>query len=164
MENASKALIIVASVLISLMVISLGVYLYATMSEYATSTQEQIEQDKINSFNNKFLKYDTRTNLTIYDIITIANYARETNENNEYYIENGTNYDKSTSYISVVIKKKNGTEEHLENKEEKELKGMLKDEEFANSDGTLQEYKCNVLINENTLKVYKVELIKNKVK
>ena len=57
MENASKALIIAASVLAGVMIISVGVALFSTFSEFGKSTAEKVESDKIAQWNNTYLKY-----------------------------------------------------------------------------------------------------------
>ena len=43
MENAVKALLIAAGVLIGVMVLSLGVALFSSLSEFSVNTQKQIE-------------------------------------------------------------------------------------------------------------------------
>ena len=56
MENASKALIMAAEILIGVMIISIGVYLFSTMGEYSADTTAQMQEAQINQFNNQFLK------------------------------------------------------------------------------------------------------------
>ena len=58
MENATKALLIAAGVLIGIMVISLGVSLYVSLGSYVDSTKEQLELNEISKFNTQFLKYN----------------------------------------------------------------------------------------------------------
>lgn len=100
MENATKALIMAGTVLISLLLISLAVYLFSNYSDFATKTQEkQAIQEKI-QFNTRFEKY-VEKDLTLQDVVTIANLAREFNEKYEdskikIYINNrlyNDNYD-----------------------------------------------------------------------
>lgn len=43
MENASKALLMAAGVLIAIMVLSMGVYLYTTIGTYVRESQARIE-------------------------------------------------------------------------------------------------------------------------
>ncbi len=84
MENASKALLMAAGVLMGILVLSLIVYIYATFSD---STQKNMEQMKLNetvAFNSKYLAYDGREDLTCYDILNIANMAIKDNEDDEY--------------------------------------------------------------------------------
>lgn len=94
MENASKALIMAAEILIGIMIISIGVYLFGTMGEYSADTTAELEERQISQFNNQFLKYyGTQTldngetepiKCTIHDIIGLANLARKTNEDNGF--------------------------------------------------------------------------------
>lgn len=93
MENAVKALLIAAGVLIGVMILSLGASLYASLSEYVELTQLEIVNKEIQQFNEQFTKYinceDTpgaipEFTLTIQDIVTAANTAYENN------LENGT--------------------------------------------------------------------------
>lgn len=57
MENASKALIIAGSVLIAILVISLGLLIFKSTSGTTDQTQELGETLEIQQFNSQFLKY-----------------------------------------------------------------------------------------------------------
>ena len=103
MENATKAMLIAAGVLIGIMIISLGVALFAELDIYVESSYEQIRFNEQNSFNAKFTQY-IRNDLTIHDVITAANLA---NENNNFY--NATEAERGnqgTFYVAVYL---NGT-------------------------------------------------------
>lgn len=56
MENASKALIIAAAVLITILVISLGVYVFNYYSQ-KVETQSNLDEQEISAFNNQILDY-----------------------------------------------------------------------------------------------------------
>jgi len=79
MENAAKALLMAATVLVSLMVLSIAVYLTINFGEISAQIHDRQKMDQINQFNIKFLVYDQRKDLTIHDVITIAKLARESN-------------------------------------------------------------------------------------
>lgn len=81
MENASEALIIAAGVLIGILIISLGVYLFVDFGATSADIHSQVAERQITQFNTRFTSYADK-DLTIYNIITIANYAIE---NNKYY-------------------------------------------------------------------------------
>ena len=86
MENASKALIIAAEVLIGVMVLTLGVYLYVSFSQTANEVVEKTAEQQLIQFNTQYTVYEDRDNLTIYDVINVINLAKENNidiENNE---------------------------------------------------------------------------------
>lgn len=101
MENASKALIMAASILLSVMILSIGVYLFSTLGQYGAEIYEQIENDQINQFNTQFLKYygeriNEKTNkpevikCTAHDIISLANLAKQNNIDKELEDSDGT--------------------------------------------------------------------------
>lgn len=92
MENATKALLIAAGVLIGIMVLSLGVSLYVSLGSYVDSTKEQLETNEISKFNTQFLKYNNTIvnesgnevvsfRVGIQDVVTAANIAYENNKN-----------------------------------------------------------------------------------
>ena len=96
MENASKALTMAAGVLIGVLIISLAVYLFVDFGTTSAEVNKQNEKQKIVQFNSQFTSYETEEKTwTIYDIITIAKYAKE---NNEYY------EDSSEDQVSVCFK------------------------------------------------------------
>ena len=114
MENASKALIMAAEVLIGVMIISIGVYLFNVFGQYSADNTKRIEDTQISEFNNQFLKfYGSRTNdegkvepikCTIHDIVSLANLAKENNKN--YGLENESGKKANTFYIQIYIKNK----------------------------------------------------------
>ena len=82
MENASNALIMAAGILIGVLILSLGVYLFVDFGSTSAEIHSQTEQQQLAQINSKFTTYLGKTNLTIYDIITVLGYAQE---NNNYY-------------------------------------------------------------------------------
>ncbi len=60
MENASKALLISAAVLIAILLLSLFAYLMTKMSENTARIYTIIEESKITEFNQQFLNYEGR--------------------------------------------------------------------------------------------------------
>ena len=95
MENAVKALLIAAGVLVGIMIVTLGVSLYTSLNNYVESTQKEISTKNIQQFNEQFtryINYDEDTGeilktLTIQDIVTAANTAYENNRKTEYYVK-----------------------------------------------------------------------------
>lgn len=85
MENASNALLIGGVILIAMLILSIGVYLFANYNDLGTSYERTMETTEIQKFNEKFLKFEGRENITIQEIVSLANFAREYNK------ENGTN-------------------------------------------------------------------------
>lgn len=82
MENASKALLMAATILIAVMLISLGTYLFATFGNYSKNINDNINAKTKQEFNAQFTKYEGGDPCTVYDIVTVINLAR--NSNNQY--------------------------------------------------------------------------------
>lgn len=80
MENASKALIMAGGVLIGVLVLSLGVYLFTTFGGQASSMYDEIQQQQIEQFNSQFNVYLDSNKITIYDIASMAEIASEFNK------------------------------------------------------------------------------------
>ena len=93
MENASNALLMAAGVLISIMIISLGTYLFMTFGNYSKDINESLSEKQINEFNAQFSKYETGTEnseheyCTVHDIVTVTNLAKDAQEKYDYNIE-----------------------------------------------------------------------------
>lgn len=75
MENASKALLMAASVLIGIILISLMVIMFMNSGNVSGSYDKTISQEEISVFNSNFTKYVGR-NLTIHEVKSIINFAK----------------------------------------------------------------------------------------
>jgi len=106
MENAVKALMMAAGVLIGIMILFLGITLFSSMGEYMGTTQEQIDENAVQDFNDKFTRYINCSNdtgvpeftLTIQDVVSAANTAYESNTNYGLTAPADDNY-----YVSVKL-------------------------------------------------------------
>lgn len=78
MDNASKALIIAGGVLIAVMIISLGVYVFQGAGTLSQSYDEKLTQDEINTYNNKFLVYEKDINAQ--NMVSLINLVKENNK------------------------------------------------------------------------------------
>lgn len=103
MENASKALLMAAGVLIGILIISLGVYLFANFGGTSSQIHANIEQNQIEQFNSQFATYVGKDNVTIHDVISMANLATQNNQNYEFTKQDSTG---NNNYIAVLL---NGT-------------------------------------------------------
>lgn len=115
MENASKALIMAAEILIGVMIISIGVYIFNEMGTYSAETTAQMEEAQLAQYNNQFLKYygneredDTGKTVpikcTIHEIIGVANLAKKINAQNRF---EGVQTPSDTSdYIQIELSPK----------------------------------------------------------
>lgn len=149
MENASKALLMAASVLIGILIISLAVYLFVTFGSASAKMHKQNEVQQIAQFNSQFTSYEEKE-CTIYDVITLANLATE---NNIYYELTKTEAKENTNYISVLLER-NSMEGAYGEKSKTEEYNQYIFQEVQNKD--LTKYKCKVTISEITQRVYKV--------
>ena len=103
MENASKALLMAAGVLTGILIISLGVYLFANFGGTSSQIHANIEQNQIEQFNSQFTTYVGKDNVTIHDVISMANLATQNNQNYEFTKQDSTG---NNNYIAVLL---NGT-------------------------------------------------------
>lgn len=132
MENASKALIMAGGVLIGILIISLAVYLFVDFGSTSAQINAQNSQKQITEFNSKFTSYegykdkDGNWKITIYDIITLASYAKE---NNQYY------EDTIEEQIDVKINKK-----AIQNNTNEENQELISN---YTRDGILKKFKCS---------------------
>lgn len=147
MENASKALLMVATVLVGILILSIGVYLFSIFGDFSSETAKQIEEKKISEFNAQFYKYLGQKECRAHDIVTVANLANENNKNNEY-----TDSDRNTGtyYIKVIVDGKS-----YEGKTNDTYMQFLKGNLLTN-------FKCTkVEINNNTKLVKSITFEKN---
>lgn len=128
MENASKALLMAAEVLIAMMIVSLGVYVFYTYSQTSREIHDKKAEQQLVEFNAKYTKYVDQTTLTIYDVRTIANYAKKDNENLV-----------DSEKIEVMFEESN-----VVNKTETEWDAQIQSQVVAISNGNteLRKYKC----------------------
>lgn len=85
MENASKALLMAATVLIGVLILTTMIVLFTTFGELGREYNARQQTKSIQQFNAQFIKYE-RGNLKAQDVITIVNMVKEwnstgTNEN-----------------------------------------------------------------------------------
>lgn len=164
MENASKALLMSAGILIGVVILSLAVFLYTSFSSSTAEMERQIESDQINNFNSKFLAYDGKEELTIYDIYTVANLAEESNKNYQVY---GEGLQPGSLYIAVFIDGDTGKTKGYEDDTSKKFSpnkflntetgyAEYKKDSAGKKVLQLKKYKCEVKINNNTGRVNKV--------
>ena len=76
MENASKALIMAAGILVGMLILALMVTLFASAGNLNKSYDQSREASKVQQFNVNFIKYIEK-DLTIHDVLTIYNFAKQ---------------------------------------------------------------------------------------
>lgn len=153
MENASKALLMSATVLISVMVISLGTYLFATFGTYSKNINKNLSAKQTQEFNAQFTKYEGGDPCTVYDIVTVINLAKNSNNQYEEYqnIDKRPQYSDSNTYIYVNINKDTNINELSS---EQDLNNFISSNNTTMSNGNKIEYQnlytCTVNISNQT--------------
>lgn len=158
MENASKALLMAAGILISILIISLAVYLFITFGALSSDIHKKNQETQLTQFNEQFTSYaNISQGVNIYDIITMANLAKENNANyeltsadageNSYYIR--------VDFLNIY---------NFENKDQSEYNEQIKQHSsYSNYNASLDKlqqktYNCKVDISSKTGRVYKVTI------
>ena len=132
MENASRALIMAASVLLGVMILSIGVYLFSVYGQYSANAYKQMDDAQIAQFNTQFLKYYGNTSrsytdattgrevieegpilCTAHDIMSLANLAQQSNKSNEFKDGEIYNQDPNVYYIQIALGNRNDMQ-HME--------------------------------------------------
>ena len=83
MENASQALLIAGTILIALIVLSIGVYLASNSSKVGESYEQTQEIAELTRFNSKFIVYAEREDITAQEVLSLYNFVENYNQNNE---------------------------------------------------------------------------------
>lgn len=81
MENASKALLMAAGVLIGILILALMTTLLLSSRSLSMSYEETKQSEAIQQFNVNFTKY-VGHDLTIHQVVTICNFAENNNVHN----------------------------------------------------------------------------------
>lgn len=159
MENASKALIMAAGVLLGVMIISFAVYLFSTFGSYSNDVYMQMEATRMEAFNSQFTKfygteqrenpYDTNSDkyyngpilCTVQDVVTIAKLARDSNAKYGVY-EDDTNYtstNENDMYITVNLLSEMKKGKNIENWTGNQFTDLIKNNTFV--DGSTSNIK-----------------------
>ena len=135
MENASKALIMAAEILVGILIISIGVYLFGTLGKYSEETTAVMEDAQLEQYNQQFLQYYGTTSIygeepepiecTIHEIVGLANLAKKLNYENGF--TEIQQYTELADYIQIDVKIGVKTYKNLEGMTEAELIQLVKD-------------------------------------
>ena len=157
MENATNALLMAGAVLIGIMILSAGVYLFVQFSNTSSQISAQLSETQISQFNSQFTKFEGKSDITAHDIVSISNLAKQNNE--EYYENSGRRTD--PYYIEVILKNSgsfNSTE--FEKKDETFYQDFIKNNDVEGT--TKITFTCTgVEINESTRLVKRITFTKN---
>ena len=146
-----------AGVLISIVILSIAVYLFTYFGGYAQGVEDEVRTNQIAQFNDQFLSYQVKS-LTIYDVITLANLAKDYNLENEYTDINMLGFIdfKFTNApdLTNIIGSKNGNSNDIYQISEQYI-GKLEDNKYR-----LIQYNCTVQVNSITERVSAIEITK----
>ena len=139
MENASKALIMAAEVLIGILILSLMVYLFVSFGSSAAEVNEEVDKTRLAEFNSQFDKYKDKNDITAYDILSLTNLATENNKYYGYDKPVGPNIrnDNSNYYIAISLQYLG----YIEGTDSKELIDILLKNEVG-EDYSSHKYEC----------------------
>lgn len=152
MENASKALIMAAGVLLGVMIIGIGSFLIQIFGRYSADAEEDRYQKQLAEFNSRFTKYENAQSVTIHEVVSLANFAIENNTLGE--LQNiDFDQNKETDYIRVKLDGQN-----LEKKSKQALITLLDTKAYDTEKGKEILYKCvSIQISPKTKKVNYIE-------
>lgn len=175
MENASKALLMSASILLGLMIVSVGVVLFKSFGGFSREITTEIERKQIAQFNAQFQKYEgyitfyddetkdeitERIKITTHDIVTLANLAQKNNK--EYGLEKDKSEKENESTYYVQINLNEGTSSknrNLEKWKETELTNFIENNNMVNNEIKYYFIK-NIVISNITGRVTYIEIQK----
>lgn len=104
MENASKALLMAAGVLIGILILALMVTLFLSAREVSSRHDQVKKTEEIEQFNANFTKYVGK-DITMHQVITIHNFAKiENNKIKSVNVNKNGIFDISTTQIEKDLK------------------------------------------------------------
>ncbi len=143
MENASKALIMAASILLGLMIVSVGTVLFNSFGGFSKNITEEIAKKQIAEFNAQFQKYEGKK-ITTHDIVTLANLAQKNNK--EYELEEKQKSNKeeeNTNYVQIQLSGEGSDpkNKNLEGWDENKLTRFIENNNMIKKDDNTLEVK-----------------------
>lgn len=163
MENASKALLMAAGVLVGVLIISVGVALFSSFAGSNKNIINRLEESKVSEFNNNFLKYyGDNIEVTAHDVITMINVARQNNI--KYEVQDNTTYNNNSYYIRIKLKNNNNVYNFFEKESESTYINFIKDNMLVKDQNgkdttTTKLFKCtNIITSTVTGRVIFVEI------
>lgn len=157
MENASRALIMAASVLLAVMVITVGVALFNSFAGSGRRIIEKLDEKENSEFNANFYKYYGQIDgeyikVTAHDIVTVANNAKENNI--RYGAENETSFSENSYYVQVQVEKNTNFEKKDEQYYTNFIKNNMLTEDDDNKKSNTKYYVCkNIITSKKTGRV-----------
>lgn len=158
MENASKALLMAAGVLIGVLILSLAVFLFVNFGGTSAKIHETVQKNQLAKFNTQFTNYETKESVTIYDIVSVANLATENNIENQLQKKSAPT-NGIDNYITVKLKGRcieGGKNTNIEQLE-KEYNQKIVEAINTQNNGELKKYTAQTYISKTTGRVFLIE-------
>lgn len=111
MENASKALLLAAAILIAIILISLGVYIVSQGSDVVGQGGQALDEVSIQQFNGKFDIYEgTKTGTQVKQLIKTVSASNTSNPGQQVHLAGDTSlWEETTSNDGTVSYKAKNT-------------------------------------------------------
>jgi len=90
MENASKALIIAGAVLVTIMILTIGVYLVGRFGTAADSYTTTVDATELQKYNSNYEVFIGREDITAQELVTLVNLTQQSTQTTIVEID-GTN-------------------------------------------------------------------------
>ena len=109
MENATKAIVLVGSLMLGLMVFWMYLSMIRTSSDAEYALNERVAQSKILEFNTHYTSYLDRNDITPLEVVTMYNFTEDWLADNpmetlEFIVDNKTNLGQTGSKDEIIAK------------------------------------------------------------
>lgn len=163
MDNAAKALLMAAEILIAILILTLAVYAFVYYSDVAVTYEKSRQEQEIQKFNSQYTKYLGTEDVTVQDIVTLVHIAQDynkrvyNNEGNKKVYNNAEKYaNNDKNKVEIMI-----DSNELTKKNDDELIEYVKNNTSENDPGdpskiTTKKYKCTNAKYNDENRVYKV--------
>ena len=105
MENATKALLMAAGILIAIIVFTLGVVVYGRISGFYQTKQSNLSEEQLAAFNSQYTVYD-RADVSGFELVSLINKCIDFNQNQVYGANNTDESDTSelgNGYLPISV-------------------------------------------------------------
>ena len=77
MENATQALLIAGGILLAMLILSVGMSIFITQDKTADAITTKWDTVELNKYNESFVRYEGRTDITAQDIVSLVNLSKQ---------------------------------------------------------------------------------------
>jgi len=142
MENASKALLIAGGVLLSILIVSIMLYMYTSIRNVSETETEVLKAEKLSEFNMQFESYNLKS-MYGTDIISVINQANAVNEKYEKTIVTIELSINDTFYDITIQNKLNVSTGKYEKEDEIKIEQLKGGRTYTNNSNELKQLIIN---------------------